>query len=566
MTSDEEEFATTPVKKPRLDDAATDATNVIGELKGPRKNQQFSPLNIQYENSSTSSAESGHEKSNGKIKLSPSFKRIINTSPIVKLKKISNSDKELPSRRYPKRNRRPPANILGLEDTTSRTSSTTPAKDKQEKKDKKKPVQLQDMYDWSECKVSLEHDKKYNFFPEAGPSHINYYENVSLPGYYAPRSMDDTMTADNQSEYDIHIQSLYDASMLQHSPMSQNGHSPNPFFNISDPDDPEPTYSSPFQISTPLLHSIKANFQTSSNRPRNRHEYIAAPVTITPTAGAVLSDLINYDLPQVVSKSPFYSNCDDVANIREVGNHILQIPNLADCETFESSLISTGLNAWRRSIYTNIMSMDDKEKLQNKSLQEIREFFAVQKRIIIIPNRTPPTVNQAELWLQRDGKEDRKEEVDIDNDSPIKIKREKAKIILENGGGGGADDEEYNECDVSLSCSPIAVLTKSQDLKLVNKHLTKVSKRSVKAKKSLNSTFDELKSNNLRESPSMFSDFGESESPTNDVHDSDEEIPSSQVITIKRLRSKNDHHMNGHTETNTSNCMSDSSPLVNSVS
>ncbi len=543
---------TTPAKKPRIYDGGADGSKV------PEKDPlQISPLNIQCDNnSSTSSAESIiPEKSTSKIKLSPSFQKIINTSPIVKLKKISNSEQPAPSRRYPQRQRRRPAHMLALDEPSSRTSP----KDKHEKKDKKKPLQLEDLYDWSECLIALEHDKKYDFYPKPGPSHINYYENETLPGYYRPKSLDDTMAVDetSETEYDNHIQSLYDATMRQSS--GDHTHSSEPLFNISDADDDLASVS-PFQISTPLLNSIKANFMSPGSRYLNRHTYIATPVTITPTAGTVLADLINYDLPQVVSKTPFYSNCDDVANsIREVGNRILHIPNVSECEPFESSLIPTGLNAWRRNIYSNIMSMDDKDKLQNESLQEIREFFAVEKRIIIIPCRNPPTVQQAALWLRRkvNLKDDAKETM-MDIDSPIGIKREKAKIILENG---GADDDE---CDVSLSCSPLAVLTKSQDSKLINKHLTRVSnKPKIKAKKSLNSTFDELKRSSIvRESPSLF----ESESPVNDVHDSDEEIPSSQVITIKHVRSQQkNNHLNGHTE-NASNCMSDSSPLVNSVS
>lgn len=558
----------TPLKKPRLiDDATTtDAANANGQ---PPESQPMTPQNARYDNSSTSSAESIQEKSsNSKVKLSPSFKKIISTSPIVKLKKITNSD-EQPSRRYPKRLRRPPPNILAIEDASSRASSaTSSSKDKAEKKDKKKPVQLEDLYDWSDCKVAYEHDKKYNFFPEEGPSHINYYENVPLPGYYAPISMNNTSKAvDEENEYDLHIQSMYDASMFHHSPMSQTAHSPDPLFNISDPDDDYASHS-PFQVSTPLLRSIKANFQSSSDRLRSRHGSIAiAPVTITPTAATVLADLINFDLPQVVSKTPFYSNCDDVANIKEVGNHILHIPNLTECDTFQSSLITTGLDAWRRTMYMNIMSMDDKDELLNKNQQEIREFFAVQKRIVIVSSQSPPSVNQAELWLQkkRNCSDGDKETMDLENDSPIKIRREKAKVIVENGDGAHDDDEDI-ECDVSLSCSPIAVLTTSQNAKPVNKHLLKVATGSVKAKKSLNNAFDELKKSNIvRESPNLFSDCGDSESPTIDVHDTDEEIPSSQVITVNHRRSKNNNHMNGHADS-ASKRLSDSSPLVNSVS
>lgn len=506
-----------------------------------------------------------------KVKLSPSFKKIIDTSPVVKLKKISNSDKPMPGHRYPKRERRPPARIILFEQSSYHARTAT-SKDKQEKKDKIKSIQLEDLYDWSDCKVALEHDRKYNFFPEPGPSHINFYENVSLPGYYAPVSLDDTLLSVNFSklndgfnEFDSTFQSLYDATMFTQNLTSQTAKSPEPLFNISDPDD-ELVTSTSFQVSTPILRNIKENFLlTSTVKSANRSScVIITPVTITPAQGPVLKDLINYDLPQVIAKGPFYSDFDDATHTKEVGHTILHIPTLAECEDFESSLVSTGLNAWRRNIYMNIASMDSKEKVQNKSLDDIREFFAVHKQIVTQPSRNAPTVKEAETWLRgkRQSNENDEKKLDADDDSPIKVRREKAKIILENGG----DDD----CDVSLSCSPISVLSQSKDLKkpIVNKLLTKVCQTSKRAKLSLNNTFDKLKNSaTIRESPNMFSDCADSESPPLAldepiyVPESEEEIPSSQEV-CKNATLKNVKHMNGHTEKSTP----DSSLLNDSVS
>lgn len=55
---------------------------------------------------------------------------------------------------------------------------------------KKSSPTLNDLYDRIDCHVSRKYDENHNFFPEPGPSTINYYENVDLPGYYAPMDAD----------------------------------------------------------------------------------------------------------------------------------------------------------------------------------------------------------------------------------------------------------------------------------------------------------------------------------------------------------------------------------------
>lgn len=41
-------------------------------------------------------------------------------------------------------------------------------------------------YKWSDCKLAQRYDKERNFFPQPGPSNLNYYEDDILDGYYRP--------------------------------------------------------------------------------------------------------------------------------------------------------------------------------------------------------------------------------------------------------------------------------------------------------------------------------------------------------------------------------------------
>lgn len=80
-----------------------------------------------------------------------------------------------PPRRYPKRNRGPPP-MYKYEQSAAKVIRPR----------KTKPSESDYFDAWSNCIVAYRYDLEKNFFPEPGPSTINYYVGIDLPGYYTP--------------------------------------------------------------------------------------------------------------------------------------------------------------------------------------------------------------------------------------------------------------------------------------------------------------------------------------------------------------------------------------------
>lgn len=91
------------------------------------------------------------------------------------------------TRRYPLRERKPRTDL--------QTFLNGPHAEKKRKKSPKrndddldKLDALYSWYKWSKCKLAERYDKERNFFPQPGPSNLNYYENDDIVGYYRPVS------------------------------------------------------------------------------------------------------------------------------------------------------------------------------------------------------------------------------------------------------------------------------------------------------------------------------------------------------------------------------------------
>lgn len=98
----------------------------------------------------------------------------------------STPERELENeRRYPKRNRVP--RISAIEQYCMRSTVK-----RARKLPKKHDDELNKMdfwyswYKWSDCKLAQQYDKERNFFPQPGPSNLNYYEDDNIIGYYRP--------------------------------------------------------------------------------------------------------------------------------------------------------------------------------------------------------------------------------------------------------------------------------------------------------------------------------------------------------------------------------------------
>lgn len=236
----------------------------------------------------------------------------------------SEQAEEPATRRYPLRERKPRADLQSFLNgkPTEKKRKKSP---KQNDDDLDKLDALYSWYKWSNCKIAEQYDKERNFFPQPGPSNLNYYEDDDIVGYYRPvsdgkpkknggvtrsngssnkkatvekktppkargRKRNETQAmspipkewqtnSDNSDwEDDIHVQSIYEQSFAENLSMnvknSPNNHaiSPTPpnYFDWNESKTPKNTASFlDTTISTPVLSKIMESFKTAASNEAN---------------------------------------------------------------------------------------------------------------------------------------------------------------------------------------------------------------------------------------------------------------------------------------------------------
>lgn len=106
----------------------------------------------------------------------------------------------------------------------------------------------------------------------------------------------------------------------------------------------------------------------------------------------------------------------------------------------------------------------------HRNTQRIREYFAEPKRVTIAPQVCPPTRQEAKLWLKAHellskGKAYAQNKVTLD-ESPIKVRRQKTTMILNDGGVGGDDDEDVlnnTNCITLTPPTPMVITQRSSN-------------------------------------------------------------------------------------------------------
>ncbi|TDG44390.1 hypothetical protein AWZ03_009193 [Drosophila navojoa] len=220
------------------------------------------------------------------------------------------------------------------------------------------------------------------------------------------------------------------------------------------------------QSSAQIKLEAKAN-ETSTN-PADPNAFVITPLELPPSYEEVLHSCRKLDIPEYVFQQPFYSNPADVNKMTEVGFLVLRIPGnkLNDLEPFESSVLRSnqGLYAWRRRQLVSIGGPAILQRYRNE--QQVREYFSSEQRLIMEPAMSPPSRQDAKLWLkarelhkQRQGEKEELRPAGNDVDSPIKIKRQKITMMLnEVDAGDGASGDE----DGDLNCSGLTLTPMSQ--------------------------------------------------------------------------------------------------------
>lgn len=99
-----------------------------------------------------------------------------------------------PERRYPKRNRALQSNLNSDYDYATTTAKKSRKLNDKCEDDMNKMDFWYSWYAWSDCKLAEKYDKERNFYPQPGPSNLNYYEDEDLTGYYQPIKKSSTRT------------------------------------------------------------------------------------------------------------------------------------------------------------------------------------------------------------------------------------------------------------------------------------------------------------------------------------------------------------------------------------
>lgn len=499
------------------------------------------------------------------VDLPPSFEKIIQNSPTVKLKKYANLEIDCPTttlpepsppaepstsqvKRYPTRTRINKFKQL----VETRVIAPTAAK---EKKEKKKSLCLDTL---SDCKIARQYDKRHNFFPEDGPSTANYYDYIDIPGYYYPVE-DVTIkstpiaakrtyapdTPESDPEEDplaidpISVQSFYGNTPDLDSPYPRKSIAYSPTFDIKKMN--KKIVSNDTSISTPVLNKIKRQFRGSSSPKSSIDDepLIINALLRPPTFDEVLSNMLLYNIPMDKPTEPFYSNNDDVTARKEVGNTILDIQSLDNVPDFESDITGGGLNMWRQKIFEKVTGGKKNKPL---GIQHMRYFLSSERPWVISPVSRAPSAIQCARWVKSTGRHQLPSASTADvtlDDSPIHVRREKVKVTL-NGGEANGIDDDANDCDISLSLSPLTTPATKSQIDTKSSSQTPVSsvdaslwRRKMRAKLSLTRRFDDIRNDITRHhssastSPNMFAESLKSNSigspkttkrPTNGHH------------------------------------------------
>lgn len=343
-------------------------------------------------------------------------------------------------RRYPKRNRAPAVHFAVEQRKTMKA------------KNKSKPAEpdyLDSCREWSKCEVAFRYDMAKKFFPEPGPSTVNYYEGVDIPGYYEPvkaRSKklskaqddgEDEFVAYSSSNSDSDDKSRRRLRKRKLNPRQMRAKRTKHSASKSQSDErgaeeEEGILLKSFYVDSPGISAMDSPCASGSFLPP-----VAAspdidvskivksfPITISQTSGDARSQnlkigstsgppsrtearkvLDRNEMPKVVNLQPFYSDPADVnaSDKTEVGTTVLKLGGnaLKDCEEFKSRLNLVGLYAWRKLNASNAIFPANGRRSGQQSVERIRSQMASEKRKRIEPLTPPPSRKECRSWNER---------------------------------------------------------------------------------------------------------------------------------------------------------------------
>lgn len=188
------------------------------------------------------------------------------------------------------------------------------------------------------------------------------------------------------------------------------------------------------------------------------------PLVLPPSYDEVIESCEKFEIFEHEFQKPFYSNPEDLTNKKEIGHTVLSIQGnkLTDCEEFQSVLIGDlkSLSDWRRKQLLNVRGPAVLNRYRNT--QQIREYFATEKRIVITPQISAPSKHDSKLWLKareiiNNKYKDQQHTIRDEDDSPIKVRRQKVTMMFNDDEANGINDfDEDIDCSGrSLSLTPL---------------------------------------------------------------------------------------------------------------
>lgn len=385
-----------------------------------------------------------------------------------------------PTARYGLRNRVPPQ-VNVVEKKAQKANTTIP---KRNGIDKDKPLPLEQSWEWSSSARAREFDILHNFFPEPGPSHINYYEHMDLSVYYnkSSQAIVDPVPSDLPAPTVKDVSKptngavkigpkLKTAPKRTCNPIVINTLLRPPTFDYVL--DAMPNYGIPYcfdssmNINKDIDEDFKSDvvpgkgwlakrnaYETSIDKQSKKPTITIDETTILqsllrpPNFDEVLDTMHEFDIPWCSSQEPFYGNSSDATARKEISiSTVLHIPTqtLDDIEDFVSESVEcNGFVATRNDLFTKLMG-----SVKLLSHSDIRCKLASTTDICkITPSQVSPTFTDAERWLHE--KSPDPIEIDLLADSPIKVARISPTITI------GGEDDAAVEFDVVLKMSQLS--------------------------------------------------------------------------------------------------------------
>ena len=271
----------------------------------------------------------------------------------------------------------------------------------------------------SPSEITQRNDKKKNLYPQPGPSHL-YKSPIQWPlKQEKPSPLSNIL---NNPDVQNNLKDL--VNNFKASPAS-------PKLKLSQSSDEEFGYDDDHISSFYNKTMMEDDFMSSDEDVKVKDKLtmqsndtlVITSAEEPPDPKNIFNQLNNYNIPQCVHPSPFYSNPKDVTGKKEVGHNILDVPGkrLFDLEDFKSVLV---------------------ERYQVKPIEKFSKSKLVDNMLAVYPNNNPPSYKDAINWLKSTSND--REEIKHECESPIKEKLERTLMVLK------IDDEMTEDLDKTL--------------------------------------------------------------------------------------------------------------------